>query len=338
MNILLTSAGRRSYLVRYFKEALGSDGTIHASNSSFSSALQVSDKQLITPGIYDNSYIQNLLTYCSENKIDMIVPCFDIDLPVLAKSKHLFKNQGIEVIVSDYEVTQICNDKWKTFQLLNSLDISTPDSCLSIDECKVKLDNGELKFPLIIKPRWGMGSIGIYQVDNKVELKVLYKKVKKDILNSYLSFESTQDLEKCVIIQQKIDGTEFGLDVFNDLNGNFLACISKKKISMRAGETDIAETLEDSKLFDIGKSLSESLHHTANLDVDCIKVGESYFVLDLNCRFGGQYPFAHLAGVNFPKALINMVKGIAVDQNLLIASPGIKGFKDLIPMIYKNGK
>ena len=29
MNILLTSVGRRSYLVKYFKEAVGQNGEIH---------------------------------------------------------------------------------------------------------------------------------------------------------------------------------------------------------------------------------------------------------------------------------------------------------------------
>lgn len=33
MNILLTSAGRRTYLVEYFKKALGGQGKVYASNS-----------------------------------------------------------------------------------------------------------------------------------------------------------------------------------------------------------------------------------------------------------------------------------------------------------------
>ena len=34
MNILFTSGGRRSYLIKYFKEALGNQGEIHVANSS----------------------------------------------------------------------------------------------------------------------------------------------------------------------------------------------------------------------------------------------------------------------------------------------------------------
>ena len=35
MNILLTSAGRRTYMVEYFKEVLNGNGEVHASNSDY---------------------------------------------------------------------------------------------------------------------------------------------------------------------------------------------------------------------------------------------------------------------------------------------------------------
>ena len=314
MNILLTSAGRRSYIVKYFKEALNDDGLVHASNSAWSPALQVADKTTITPIIYDSSYINFLLAYSKKNNITTIISLFDIDLPILSKNKKLFTKNGIKVIVADYKTTQICNDKWKTFEFLKSTGIRTPDSCLSINEAHQKLINGNWIFPLIIKPRWGMGSIGIYQTDNDFELKVLYKKTRDQIFNSYLKYESSFDANKSVIIQQKLEGSEYGLDVFNDLKGKFLTCIPKRKIAMRAGETESAEVINNSELFKIGKKLSQSLSFVANLDVDCIKTRKGYYVLDLNCRFGGLYPFSHLAGANFPKAIISMLKNEPVKK------------------------
>ena len=50
MNILLTSAGRRTYLVNYFKEALrmaGFTGLVHAANSESSPAFFAADRQVI---------------------------------------------------------------------------------------------------------------------------------------------------------------------------------------------------------------------------------------------------------------------------------------------------
>ena len=40
---------------------------------------------------------------------------------------------------------------------------------------KNKLQANIIEFPLILKPRWGMGSIGIYKADNLEELEVFYK-------------------------------------------------------------------------------------------------------------------------------------------------------------------
>jgi carbamoyl-phosphate synthase large subunit len=77
------------------------------------------------------------------------------------------------------------------------------------------------------------------------------------------------------------------------------------------------------------------LKHIANIDVDCFKVEDIYHILEINCRFGGQYPFCHLAGVDFPKAIINMLSNIKISPELLIAKYGTVGFKDLMPIKIK---
>ncbi|MHA1342225.1 MAG: ATP-grasp domain-containing protein, partial [Promethearchaeota archaeon] len=222
LNILITSSGRRTYIVKYFKQAIGDNGEIHASNSYWSPALEVADKAVITPLIYDDKYIEFLLDYCLKNNIIAIISLFDIDLPILAKNKNIFEKKGIKVLVSDYKVTQICNDKWETFKFLNEHEIMTPNTFISIESVLKKISDGIVKFPLILKPRWGMGSIGIYQADNIKELRVFYNKVKERIRNTYLKYESSIDLNNSVIIQEKIHGQEYGLNVINNLNKEYV--------------------------------------------------------------------------------------------------------------------
>ena len=180
-----------------------------------------------------------------------------------------------------------------------------------------------------------MGSIGIFEADDKEELLVLYKKTLNSIKNSYLKYESTQELDKSIIIQEKLLGDEYGLDVFNDLNGGFLTCVAKKKLAMRAGETDSAEIIENNELTKIGIKISQLSKHIGNLDVDCFYVDNRFYILEMNCRFGGQYPFSHLAGVNFPKAIVEMLKNNVVDSTLLTPTYGTKGFKDILPVELK---
>ena len=332
MNILLTSVGRRTYMVNYFKEALNGIGLVHAANSTETYSISVADKSVIKPLIYDENYIEFLLHYCLENNIKVVISLFDIDLPVLAKNKARFAEHGISVIVSDFEFVQICNDKWLTYNYLRENGFSTPISFLTVQDTLDAIVNNEINFPLINKPRWGMGSIGIFQADNEEELKILYKKKLNSINGSYLKFESQQAPENSIIIQEKLLGNEYGLDIFNNLKGDLLTCVPKRKLAMRAGETDSAEIIGNSKLFEIGTKLSQLSKHIGNLDVDCFLIGKEFFILEMNCRFGGQYPFTHLAGANFPKVLINMILNEEIEKKNLQVKTGTIGIKDLYPV------
>ena len=104
----------------------------------------------------------------------------------------------------------------------------------------------------------GMGSIGVYEIVNDNELKVLYSKTLTSIKNSYLKFKSQDKLEESIIIQEKLSGQEYGLDVINDLSSKYQNTIVKIKYAMRSGETDCAKTVESKILKKLGKSLSDS--------------------------------------------------------------------------------
>lgn len=337
MNILLTSAGRRTYLIDYFKEVVGNTGKVFASNSIYTYSLSHADDYVLTPQIYDTEYIDFLLEYCKKNNIKAVISLFDIDLPILSKNKEQFAKEGTNIIASSPDVIKICNDKWLTYRFLTDNGINTPKSYLNIEDVLTAVENNTISFPLIIKPRWGMGSIGIYKADNIEELNIFYSKLKREIFNTYLRFESQEDCNHCVIIQQKINGSEYGLDVLNDLDGNYVTTIAKKKIAMRSGETDIAEIIDPAPFLSCSKKLSTHLRHIANMDVDCFMDTDSnIYILELNCRFGGQYPFSHLAGVNFPKQIVEWLSGNKTDMKNVTPVIGTVSCKDLVPVIIKN--
>ena len=173
MNILLTSAGRRGYLVEFFKKALGGNGLVHACNSSpVSPAFYYADRHVVTPLIYDDDYIPFLKRYCKENDIKLIVSLFDVDLMVLAKHREEFAAQGVTVVVSAPEVIDICNDKWNTYVFCRDNGFNVPATYRSLEDVKKALADGTINYPVMIKPRWGMGSIAVFEADNEQELDV----------------------------------------------------------------------------------------------------------------------------------------------------------------------
>lgn len=334
MNILLTSVGRRSYLVNYFKKALNGDGEVHVMNSSkISPAFLVADKATVSPLIYDKDYIPFLVDYCKGNHIKAIISCLDIDLPILARNKEKFNQIGTKVVVADPDFIEACNDKWKTYQFLTANGFLAPKTYVSLSDAEIAIQNGALHFPVMIKPRWGMGSIAVYEAETEEELKVLYEKIKRKLSTTYLKYESAADMDAAVLIQEKIDGQEYGLDIMNDLNGSYMNTSVKMKYAMRSGETDCAITVDDQKAREIGKKISGLSHHPGNLDCDVFVADGEYYVLEMNARFGGGYPFSHIAGVDLPKAIVMWLKGEEVPIGLLEPRIGVMGQKDITMVI-----
>lgn len=329
-NILITSVGRRGYIVEYFKEALGNSGKVYVANSSdLTPAFKYADGSVVTPLIYDDNYIDFIIEFCKEKDIKLVISLFDIDLPVLSKNKERFDEEGIILVVSNNEFVEICNDKWKTYNFLKSKDIKVPKTYIDLKKLYKDIENNVIKYPIIIKPRWGMGSISILEADNEEELKILYNKAKRNIFETYLKYESSMDIENCVLFQEKINGVEYGLDVINDLNGDYVNTIVKRKYAMRSGETDCAKTEKNEKMERLGEKISSYSRHIANLDVDVFLTDNDLYVLEMNARFGGGYPFSHMAGVNLPKAIITWAQGEKVDNSLLYAKNNILCHKDI---------
>lgn len=110
-----------------------------------------------------------------------------------------------------------------------------------------------------------------------------------------------------LLIQSVLPGQEYGLDVVNDLKGNYCATFVKRKLSMRAGETDRAVTETHPQLAEVGKRIGELLGHRGNLDCDVFYDGKQAYLLELNPRFGGGFPFTAEAGADMLSALIAWV-------------------------------
>ena len=317
MNILFTCAGRRTYLLKYFKENMVDGDTVIATDMQLTApALQVADLKIQVPAVYDPSYIDKTLAICKDYAVDALISLNDLELPILADQKSRFESLGVKVIVSDPQVIDIAFDKFKTAQWVESLGLNAPKSYVKLADAKNALAVGEIHFPLFLKPRWGSGSIGLETVDDMEELEAVYALLLRKVKKSILATASVGD--EYIMIQEKLTGNEYGLDVINDLDGNFLAVSVKQKLAMRAGETDKAVTVDLPLLREMGETIGRHLKHIGNLDVDIMQRSNGdYCVLELNPRFGGGFPFSYEAGVNLPRAIMMWLRGEKVDPSIL---------------------
>jgi carbamoyl-phosphate synthase large subunit len=328
MNVMLTCAGRRNYLVKFFQDALRGRGQVFAADASGDApALRQADQSFVLPPINEAGYIDTLLSLCRRHRILLLISLNDLELPILARHSARFLEVGTIPVISSPQVVDTCSDKWGTFKFLKGSDLEAPETYLSLAEVREALARGETSFPLVIKPRWGTASIGIEYSDDYQELELGYALAKKRLPRTLLRAINATDPERCILIQKRLSGQEYGLDVVNDLDGQYACTFVKKKLAMRAGETDRAMTVRSNWLEGIGAVIGRRLGHIGVLDCDAIVTEDSCYVLDMNPRFGGGYPFSHVAGANLPAVLVAWANREQPDANWLRVEPNIMASK-----------
>lgn len=287
--VLLTNAGRRTYIIENLLSSASERNLeieIHVCDTSIDNAsfwVASGIRHHMTPFVTEqpDEYITLVKKICKDNQIGLLIPLMDFELPLLAEIKTELNSYGTQVMISEKEIVDFCLDKTLTYEFCKKNDILTPEIYSSKEE---------VQFPAILKRVLGSGSVG---------LKFAYEDA--DILD----YQSQRDM-----LQQFIKGQEYGIDIFNDFEGDFQYASMRKKLAMRAGETDKAEVFYDEKLWDYCKNLSQKIRHVGNLDADIIisEDGEIYLI-DLNPRFGGGYPFSMFAGIDSIGALMDLTLG-----------------------------
>lgn len=314
MNILFTCAGRRNYLLNFFKEELKGEGLVMAADMQLSApAMAVADRKFIVEAVYAEGYIDSLLNICAKNKVNALISLNDLELPLLSERKAEFEQIGSKVIVADMSAIDIAFDKKKTVEFANSIGIKTPKTFTNLTEALIALEKGELSFPLVVKPRWGSASIGLEFPTNHEELELAHRLLSLRLNRTMLAEASKSDIDNAILVQEKIDGIEYGVDVLNDFNGKTIQVYVKEKLAMRAGETDKSALRDKPAIEELGFKIGNGLMHIGNLDCDVFEKDGEYYLLELNPRFGGGYPFTHYSGGNYVKALVSWLKGEEVD-------------------------
>jgi len=327
MNVMLTCAGRRNYLVKSFQDALRGRGQVFAADASADApALSQADKSFVLPLLDHPAYLDTLLALCEEHRVSLLIPLNDLELLLLARHSARFVDVGTLPVISSPEVVRTCSDKWETAKFLKTAGLETPNTYLSLANAHEALARGDAGFPLVVKPRWGSASIGIEYAMDAEELDLNYTLAMKRLPRTSWELSAAVPAEY-VLLQTYFDGLEYGLDIVNDLQGNYVCTFVKLKLGMRAGETDRAISVKSEWLEGIGASIGRRLGHIGVLDCDAIVVGNRCYVLDLNPRFGGGYPFSHVAGANLPAALIAWASRAQPDASWLRVEPGVAAAK-----------
>ena len=175
INVLLTAVGRRTYLVDYFREALlPCGGKVYAANClRDATGLMAADGFEIVPKSADAGYVDRLLELCRRWRISLLFSLHDWDAPVIARSRERFLDAGTVPVMADADVLSACLDKYATAREMKRIGVPVPWTTLSLDEAAEEMKSRGCE--MVVKPRWGQGSVGLFKVGSGDELEWAYR-------------------------------------------------------------------------------------------------------------------------------------------------------------------
>lgn len=294
MNFLMCSVGRRGELLKDFRKSMSEDSRLIAiDNSQYAPALYFADRAYVVPKITDKTYIRTLLDICRIENIAAIATFIDPEIEILAENRKVFEKEGIKVLVPYLETAKLCFDKYEMYKHLLAHNIPTIPTYGNMEEFCAAYQKKEVVFPVFVKPRTGSGSVGARTIGTLNELKEAIER------------------DSSLIIQKCMTGIDLDADVYVDIiSKKVVSIFSKKKLSTTIGGANKTISFRDERLIELIKKIADSLQLYGPNDMDFFYENGTYYLSEINPRFGGAYLHAYGAGVDFVKLILNNLKGV----------------------------
>ena len=297
INVLVLSAGRRVELIECFKHAaskLGVSGNVVAVDCSDTApALYFADKYRLVPRIDSGRYVDAVIDVCREESVSLIVPTIDTELLLLAENKdRIEKETGARLLVSDLSVIRVCRNKLNTQRYMEEHGFKIPHLYT-----KEELENGNVRFPLFVKPIDGSSSIDTYKVENREQLDTILTLVKDPMVQDYMV------------------GDEYTIDVFLDFGSNIITVVPRLRMATRSGEIAKGRIVRDKEIIEDVTRLMNELKPIGHITVQCRKTDRGIEYIEINPRFGGGAPMSIMAGADSCSNLYRLLRGEVLTYN-----------------------
>jgi carbamoyl-phosphate synthase large subunit len=310
IKILFSCIGRRVSLINAFRDAARRLRTplrvLGVDASPLSPALQLCDQAFLVPPVSEDGYLRDMLRIIRECRVEMLIPTVDLDLKILAANRGRFERLGCRVLVSRPEVIAICQDKRKAAEFWLKHGFDTPKT-LSV---AAALRRRKLEYPCFLKPWDGYASRGNAVAHNREELAFYGRRI-----------------PNC-IVQEFVRGEEFTCDAFVDDQMRVRCVVPRRRLEVRSGEVSKARVHRDPEIMERVAQLVTVLGAGPGvITIQLIRGADGGIkFIEVNPRFGGGAPLSIRAGADFPRWILQELRG----QSPRI---GFDGFEDGLLML-----
>jgi carbamoyl-phosphate synthase large subunit len=270
--------------------------------------------------IQEEEFIQKLLEVCLSESINIVIPTCDKEVYLFSKNKDRFEDNGITVLVSEFNSIEKTIDKYELIQAAKFVGFPYPETYLpnSIEEA-TEMAN-KIGYPVITKPRTGTGSNGVQIIYEEDHLKAIFKEI--------------GEKHRYPMIQEYIPGdSEPSINIIMDNEGNPVLHFSLRKLRyVSPSRSTCVKVIEPLPEYENAVKLAKHLGLKGFIAIQTkydIKTN-THKLIEINARWGGNAAICirigEKQGLNPLHINIQAFKQKNMANQLQTYTPGVVGF------------
>lgn len=286
MNVLITSAARKVWLVRAFQRAMSGEGSVIAADLTWHApSLHIADRGVLLPRSDSSTFVDRLRELCSRQQVDLVVPTRDGELELYAELAPSFADDGVRVVVSPPGAVAKCLDKATFNRHCSEHGFAVPETVT---------EPREQDLPVFARPRRGQASAGASII------------------------RTAEELAECRdhVFSRVIEAPEFTVDVFLRRDGSAVSAVPRERVVVVNGESQETRTVEDHELVERAAALCESIGLVGPATVQAFRTDAGVRFIEVNPRFGGAAALSFRAGADGPRWLLDEATGVTLEHRL----------------------
>ena len=259
------------------------------------------------PSAGDEAFLDSLRSIHAKEKIDVLIPCLDAELPGMVRLKPLLDELNIKSFLPTPEQLRLRN-KDRLTELAQHAGIQCPETkAITNAGFFYKCQDEGWSYPLVVKGLFYDAKIA-HNADQASE--------------AFRRIAAAWGLP--VLVQRMANGEEYNLTAVGDGKGNMLGEVMMKKMALTdKGKAWSGISIFDQALYDASASLIKAINWQGPLEVEVVrdKKGQ-YQLLEINPRFPAWIYLSVGVGRNLPLILLKLILGKIIDE-LPAAKPGV---------------
>jgi len=274
------------------------------------------------PSAGDDALLQQLADIQESERIDVLLPCLDAELPSMVRLEPALASMGYKTFLPSQEQLRLRN-KDRLPELAKLAGILCPEiKAITQAGFFYQCQDDGWSYPLVVKGVF----YGAYICHSADEAADAFRKIAAE-----WGFP--------VLVQALVKGEEYNLSALGDGEGNLIAPVMMKKMAVTdKGKAWAGISIFDPPLLQASEALVKAIKWRGPLEVEVMRDSHGqYHLIEINPRFPAWIYLSHGVGRNLPFNLLNI---IAAEKPTYVADvkPGVLFIRYALENVISNSE